>query len=446
LVFFGRGQEHLARNWNGNNEIQGSKGIKTYFPRCKDCEEATNEDDNSERKIPSSNKPLALYLPGNSSDYSYVSFHTVYENGSINLFAYHMLKSEIKVVPPTIAELKKEGYSCDSLGLPCTELEEYDFNIEKEWMDRTEIRFAIRSEEGIEYEINMNSKPRREWREHVGYISNNEGKYENVSFTEFVIKNYGRMPVYVLIGNTVFLKKDPIYMVKNGTIQDGFNNWSWHQNIASKEPTYYESQIYEDDPEQKSCVKFIAKEDGDYAYFVHIYDGLLGAPEAISFKIRPMNDNKFKLRIDNKKEFLLMEDYLIHRNCDIPIGEESNVLIDVRSLIYSDPTHMLNNDISGFWLQTISEINKIKKELLTEKGQEAADAYSEVTYFYDFVIHNTYPSNLDPYVTVSLSDDAPQCNIKLETQYDWADTTRTNENYPVIPWPDDIDLESINES
>jgi len=294
-----------------------------------------------------------------------------------------------------------------------------------------------------EYEIELDSKITNRWQECIGYIYNDKKEYKRINFNELVIKNYGSMPVYILVGNTMFLKREPTYIVKEGVIQKDFSDWSWFKSDSGREPTYFGNEVYEDDFQQKNCVKFIAKTDGEYCYYAHT-EKFMGVPEAVSFRIRPMNDNQFKFKIDNKMEYNLTSDYFIHRNCKIPIGIESNVLIDVRSLVYSNPTYLLNNDIFGFWIQTISEIENIKKKLIDEKGKEASDAYSEVLYFYDLVMHNTYPDDLYNYSQFNLDEDGDYCRIEQESHMDWGKYGRVNEKNPVIQWPEDIDLNNVN--
>jgi len=435
LVFYGRGQNRLAELWNENKDIEGSEGVAAYFP---------SNDNSTEESITFSNKPLVLYLPGRlNNKYSYASFHTIYDKGSINLYTYHMIKSELKLIPPTVEELINSNYTCESLNLSCSELSEYDWNEDYEWVYNTDIRLFLRSEELDEYEIELDSKITNRWQECIGYIYNDKKEYKRINFNELVIKNYGSMPVYILVGNTMFLKREPTYIVKEGVIQKDFSDWSWFKSDSGREPTYFGNEVYEDDFQQKNCVKFIAKTDGEYCYYAHT-EKFMGVPEAVSFRIRPMNDNQFKFKIDNKMEYNLTSDYFIHRNCKIPIGIESNVLIDVRSLVYSNPTYLLNNDIFGFWIQTISEIENIKKKLIDEKGKEASDAYSEVLYFYDLVMHNTYPDDLYNYSQFNLDEDGDYCRIEQESHMDWGKYGRVNEKNPVIQWPEDIDLNNVN--
>jgi len=440
LAFFGRGQRQPLYYWN--EVIRKSDGAEVYYPFYKyDTADADNQ-------------PLVLYLPGMKEDegyYTYINYH-LDDDENINLTNYHLVKSEIKLVPPSANELITNGYTCASIGLTCNDLTEYDFNANvEEWLSKVDFRLYLESDDAnnddyddesekylFHYRIVGEKAITNEWSEFVGSIDESELINPEFVYNNLVFRNYGKMPIYIYIGNTIFLKKGSIDLVKDGEIQNNFANWSWHQNTANKTSTYYPHQICPDDKEEKQCVKFVAKENGDFAYYVHIENGISAPPEGISFRIRPMNDNQFKFKIDIglKGEYNLTNDYVIHRNCKIPIGEESEYLIDVRSLVYSEPKTMLTNNISGFWLQTISDIKQIKQNIKEEQGDEAADAYEEVLYFYSFTLHHTYPSDTSGYVKSKLFEEGSECNINLETHADWERSS--NEALPVIPWPDDF--------
>ena len=456
LAFYGRGQRHLPNYWNDNDKIVGSVDARVYFP-YNESDESTEV--TSEITDNAKNNPLVLYLPGiKNRIFTKLDFYVLNDERTIDLTSFHRIKSEIKLVPPKVDELISEGYTCESIGLTCTDLKDYDFDANTaEWLSKADIQFYLESVDAnndddydesekylFHYKIEGGPQPSNNWSEFIGNIDKSEIiNSDELIYTDFVIRNYGKMPVYVYIGNTIFLKKDPTYMVREGEIQNNFANWSWHRNTADKTATYFANQVYEGDEEKKNCVKFQADEDGDFGYYVHIENGISAPPEGVSFKIRPMNDNQFIFKIDNKKEFNLTDNYLIHRNCKIPIGEETTFLVDVRSLVYSDPKFMLTNDISGFWLQTISEINNIKKNLAITKGQEIADNYHDVMYFYDFTLHHTFPENTTIYVKQKLFDKGPECSIKLETHEDWGDKDNVNIKNPVIQWPDDLSLDTI---
>ncbi|ORX42311.1 L domain-like protein [Piromyces finnis] len=452
LAFYGRGQRDLPRYWRGYEKIRGSNDVMVYFPYDKSYESENNNA--SDKPIPTDiidsakNSPLVLYMPGASEGkYSNVNFSLYNDEIIINLANFHKIKSEIKLVAPSASELISKGYTCESLGLTCANLMDYNFEAKaNEWLSKVDLRLYLESKEANydnTYKIVDISKPTNKWSEYVGSINKASLINSELVYTDFVFRNYGKMPVYIYIGNTIFLKKDPTDMVIEGATQDNFSNWSWHQNTVNRTPTYYGDSVCPDDPEKKKCVKFVAEEDGDFAYYVHIENGISAPPEGVSFSIRPMNDNKFKFKIDNKKEFNLTSDYLIHRNCKIPIGEESKVLVDVRSLVYSDPKSMLTNDISGFYLQTISPILSIKEQLLEKQGEKASKSYKEVLYFYNFTLHHTYPEDTSMFVKQKLFEEGNECNLNLETHNDWGISDKINKVNPIIQWPDDLSFDTI---
>jgi len=438
LAFFGRGQRQPTRYWN--KVIRKSNGAEVYYPFYKyDTPDADNQ-------------PLVLYLPGMKDDesgYSYINYY-LDDDEDINLTQYHLVKSEIKLVLPSANELITSGYTCASIGLTCNDLTEYDFDTNlNEWLSKVDFKLYLESDDAnnetydnedskylFHYQIVGEKEITNEWGEFVGSIDKSELINPEFVYNNLVFRNYGKMPIYIYIGNTIFLKKYPTDMVRDGEIQNKFSNWSWYQNTPNKPITYFSNQICPDDIEEKPCVKFVTKENGSFAYYVHIENGISSPPEGISFRIRPMNDNQFKFKLDFKREYNLTNDYVIHRNCKIPIGEESEYLIDVRSLVYSEPKTLLTNDVSGFWLQTISDINQIKQNIKEEQGDDAADAYEEVLYFYSFTIHHTYPSDTSRYVKSKFFESGSECNINFETHADWERST--NEAFPVIPWPDDF--------
>jgi len=461
LAFYGRGQRHLPNYWNDFDKIRGSEDAKKYFPYDESYEVDNIEElyETSEISDEAQNNPLVLYLPGRKyRGYSKIDFYVLNNDTIIDLTSFHNIKSEIKLVPPTADDLISHGYTCENIGLTCSDLTKYDFNENvNEWLSNVDIKFYLESNDAnneydefenylYHYEIEGNIKPNNNWNEFIGEIDKSKLLNSEFVYTDLVFRNYGSMPVYVYIGNTVFLNKDPVYMVKEGEIQNNFVNWSWHQYTKGRNTTFFENQVYPDDPEQKQCVKLIANKDGDYSYFAHSNNGVGGPPEGISFRIRPMNDNQFNFYIEKKRNFNLTKDYLIHRNCKIPIGEETEFLIDVRSLVYSDPKFMLMNDVTGFYLQTYSEIKKIKKILAETVSEQAAEDYWEVTFFYDFIMHNTYPEDTSKYVKAKLFDEGPECNIELETHQDWGNKENVNNANPVIQWPDDISFETIFQS
>ncbi|OUM67639.1 hypothetical protein PIROE2DRAFT_67006 [Piromyces sp. E2] len=470
LAFYGRGQRHLPNYWNDIDKIKGDDDAKVYFPYSESDETTkTDKETAAAETKPTSeivdnakNNPLVLYLPGKKErEYSNINFYVLNDERSIDLFSFHKIKSEIKLVHPRAEDLISEGYNCENLGLQCSDLKSYDFEANtKEWLSKVDIKLYLESDETnndedydeddkkyYHFEIQGSPNPSNQWSEFIGDIDkSNLPVSTEAIYNNFIFRNYGIMPVYIFVGNTIFLKKEPTDMVREGTIQNNFANWSWHQNTANKTATYYGDSVCPDDPEQKPCVKFVAEEDGDFAYYVHIENGISAPPEGVSFSVRPMNDNQFKFKIDNKKEFNLTYDYLVHRNCKVPIGRETKFLIDVRSLVYSDPKFMLMNDISGFWLQTISEIKNIKQKFRDEGKEKEAKEYQDVLYFYNFTLHHTYPKDTSMYVREKLDENGPECNLELETHEDWGKKDNVNLADPVIQWPDDLSFDTIFKS
>jgi len=420
----------------------------------------------------------------NEADFSYVSFYLSDKEADINFSSFHKIKSEMKLVQPRKEDVIK---NLENNNLNATEIcqilsvsdvdcstasdknidnieESFNFeNYKKKWLELVDIALYLESDEinndkeededekeYQRYRIQNFGNLGDEWSECTGDIIKKNINGMNDVYDIFTFRNYGISPVYIYIGNTMFLKKEPTYMVKEGVIQNNFHNWSWHKdnNDQNKTVTYFENKVYEGDSEKKNCAKFVSKEDGASAYYVHIPNGISAPPEGISFRIRPMQDNQFKFKIDNKKEFNLTYDYLVHRNCKIPIGEETEFLVDVRSLVYSDPKFMLMNDISGFWVQSISRISNITDAIRADpkKGDKVADAYEDVFYFYDFILHHTYPSDATDkkkYVQEKLFKDGEECKNTLETHKDWEDKSKRNEANPVTAWPDDISFEVL---
>lgn len=494
LAFYGRGQRHLPNYWSEIKDIIGTDGFKIFFPFNESDEgsEATTTTPAvaAENEIVDNarNYPLVLYIPGkkDEKDFSYVTFKVIVDDkqkdtSGIDLSNFHKIKSEMKMVQPKLEDIIEEFMKsvnmtnfnseelCQSLNIDCTELKDKnpsEINFEDykdEWAKGVDVRLYLESDEinndseydeedkeYQRYEIENFGELSTEWSECSGDIIKKNVKGQNSIYNNFTIRNYGILPTYLYIGNTIFLKKESTYMVKEGIFQNQFQDWSWHKssNTANKTATYYDKSVYEGDPEKKNCIKFIAKEDGDAACYVHIAAGISAPPEGVSFRLRPMNDNQFKFKIDNKKEFNLTYDYLIHRNCKIPLEQETEFLVDVRSLVYSDPKFMLMNDISGFWVQTISRISNITQEM-RKTDPEAADSYTDVFYFYDFILHHTYPEDATDktkYVQEKLFEEGEECRNTLETHKDWENPKNRNEANPVIAWPDDIDFETIYNS
>jgi len=456
LAFFGRGQRYLPNYWNDIKDTKGSKDAKVYFP-YNEFDESDKTDNNTDIVDNAKNHPLVLFLPGKKNRiYSNIDFQIKSEQTLINLSSFHKFKSEMKLVPPSVEDLKSDGYTCESIGLSCKDLSDYDFNANsKEWLSKVNIQLYLESEDAnneeyddpeerrnYHYRIENLNSPTNKWSECVGdIIITNFFDSFTFTYTDFVFRNYGTMPVYIYVGNTMFLKKNPTDMVKEGIVQNNFDNWSW-----TKESTCFSNEKYSKDPDKKNGFKFVGITDGDSACFIKFLNGFSAPPEGISFVIHPLNDNQLKFKIHSKKEFNLTENYLIHRNCKVPIGEESEFLIDVRSIVYSDPKFLLMNDIDAYWIQSISEINKIKEELKVTKGKKYADEYRDIWYFYSFTLHHTYPEDTSKYVKRKLFEEGPECNIELETHEDWGKKDYRNDVIPVIQWPDDIKFDTIFKS
>jgi len=420
------------------------------YPYNEYDENSVNEDENDKYIDYAKNRPLTLFLPGRKDkEYSKLKFYVKEEEYTyINLVNFHKIKSEMKLVAPSVEDLISGGYTCESIDLPCTDLSEYNFEANKsEWLSKVNIKLFLESEDAsYYYEIENLKSPTNEWNEVVGDINRNKLNNLNILYNNFVFRNYGTMPVYIFVGNTLFLKKNPTVMVDNGEFQNGFEDWSWHKDASSRVVTYFANQIFEGDLDEKTGIKLETDEVAGAGFYVHIFKGISAPPEAVSIRIRPLYDNYFRFKIDNKKEYLLTDNYFKYRNCQIPIAKESEVLIDIRSIIYSDPKFMLTNDISGFFLEPISNIYDIKEKLREEKKEEEAENYKDVVYIYSMTLHHTYPKDLSKYAQVKLKDDGPACNIKLETHEDWKDQSKVNNALPIIQWPDNISFQTISES
>ena len=258
LAFFGRGQRQPVHYWN--EVIRKSNGAEVYYPSFKyDTSVADNQ-------------PLVLYLPGkkeNEGDYTFINYSLDdNDDKNISLNDYHLVKSEIKLVLPSINELITNGYTCASIGLTCTDLTKYDFNANvKEWLSKVDIKLFMESDEAnngtydnesekysYHYQIVGAKAITNEWSEFIGSIDESEFKNSDLLYNNLVFRNYGTMPIYIYIGNTMFLKKDPTDMVKNGTIQKNFENWSWHQDDQHSSISYFADQVCPDDKEKKNHV------------------------------------------------------------------------------------------------------------------------------------------------------------------------------------------------
>ncbi|ORX48690.1 hypothetical protein BCR36DRAFT_73100 [Piromyces finnis] len=436
LALYSRGTNDLPYLWDKGDVTNGSSDAKIYFPN-------KNGDD-------SENSPMILYLPGKKvkRNYSNIEFHLTKEprvKFNINLGSFHKFKSEIKLVAPGIEELKNEGYTCKNIGLSCSDLSEYDFTIQaQEWLSLVDLKFVIEPEDynrkysyrDTYYEIENITPPTNEWMEMVGDIDSSKLLDDDPTlYTRFTIRNYGRMPVYIFIGNSIFLKKDPTVMIKNGIIQHGFS-------INFIEENYILNEVYQEDPEKKNCIKFIPGINQDYGYIGSLNNnGFVAPPEGISIKARFMKKKDFKLRV-GFSQYNIISDYLSHRNCDIPMDEEIEFLIDIRSLVYSNPRNTVPNYVYAYGISGVSLIQDTRQSFLERKYQEALNSNDEedeeAIYFYDFVLHHTYPEDTSKYINKKLSEEGGECRLSLETHEDWSHPDKVNPTHPVSSWPDNI--------
>ncbi|ORX80926.1 hypothetical protein BCR32DRAFT_327512 [Anaeromyces robustus] len=461
FAFFGRGLRHLPNYWK--DTIKGSRDAEVYFPYnvYDDYDETTKDttvEDGDNENIPkivdkAKNYPLVMFLPGKKSrEYSKINYYFENEDTYINLNSFVKIKSEMKIVPPTAEDLISREYTCESIGLNCEKLEEYDFKAnEEEWLSKVDLKLYAESDEVKEdpdldesdkiffnYELEDFTQPTTKWQECTANI-NPANISPDYVYNNFIIRNYGTMPVYLFVGNSYFLKDRPTVVVQDGITQNqkSFSDWSWYKDVNSnRELTYFKDEVCPLDEDQKKCVRLESKIDGESAYYVRVEHGVSAPPEAVSFRIRPMNDNIFKFKVGTQDAFNLTERYLVYRNCKIPIGEESEVLIDTRSIAYANPMPMMTNDINDFWVQSISRVNDTRNELM-KTDPEAAKNCKDVYYFYSLTLHHTYPTDLSKYVRSKLDENGPECRIEMETHDDWVD------NEFVTQWPDDLEFDDI---
>lgn len=420
IVFYGRGQASLSTHWCSTEDIKSSSGVNVYFP-----EKGDNQSTNVR------NYPFIIYMPDKGKkEYSYIDFSL--SNNAIDLLNAVLLKSELRISPPKGEDLIEAGYTCESIGLSCSNLKDYDFEKnEDEWLKNIDIKFYIESSEinnSIYYgddekeyyklEIPIGSLSTK-WKEYEGKIYF-QNYYENSPYTNFIIKNYSSMPINIHIGNTIFLKNKVIPLLVNGSPASGYTNYSWLINGADALGSEYISS-YESDPDQKSALVYSALNKANYAYYVHYIGNTYGPPEAISFNIRAFHVNQLKLKIDNIKEFNLTTDFILDRNCEISNEQEINILLDIRSLVYADSFHLFTNDITGYFLQAYTDENHIKKNLLQKSGDEAyIDKETSKIYFYSINLHCTYPTDLSQFTVVDYdSKTNKHCDISMHNHNDW---------------------------
>ncbi|ORY84010.1 hypothetical protein LY90DRAFT_663715 [Neocallimastix californiae] len=420
IVFYGRGQPSLASQWNSVDKIKSSSGVNIYFPERKG-----NQDNDIK------NYPLVIFMPTDSKrGFSYVDFGL--SNTQIDLLAAAKLKIELRVEIPKVEELIAGGYTCESIGLSCTNIKDYDFKKNKsEWLSKVDIRFYIESSEindSIDYtddekeyfKLEIPLEPlTSEWKEHSGKIEF-ENYYENSYFSNFVIRNFSALPIYLHIGNTIFLKDIIIPVLSNGSPAGGYTNYSWLLNGADT-IGLGNMQIYEGDIEYKIALIFSAINKEDFAYYARIQKDTYGPPEAVSFTIRSFYVNHFKFKIDSFKEFNLTTDFVLDRNCKIPNEEEVNILIDVRSLVYSDSFQLMTNDITGYYLQAFTDKEHTKSELLKQSSDPSyVDNLISKVYFYSINLHCIYPTDLSSYTVVDYDpQSSDHCDISMHDHKDW---------------------------
>ena len=429
FVFYGRGQSKFPKYWNNVFRVKGSIDAKVYLPPSEEF-----------------NQPLMLYLPGKKSrQYSKLNFYVGFEEKDfdIDFCTFQKIKSEIKLVAPTVDELIAQGYTCQSIGLSCKDLKEYDFDANsEEWLAKVDLRLFIEQDlrdttKPNAYQIENFDKPSNEWKECSGDIIKKNIKDIFYNYYDFVLRNYGDMPVYILMGNTMFLTgtKSEI-VVKNGVTQKPYVDVSWTKEATNgKKVTYFADQVYEDDTYKKKAVKFeVSDATSDYGYSIKTSDGILSPPEGISFRILPTVETLLQIKYGQNLVFNVT-DFLRGRNCEIPTGEESEVLIDLRSIAYENPTQMLNNEEASFTVSYISTFIWHQQEIRNTQGDAAADAYKEELYFYSMTLHHTYPNSLSDYKLKNLEYNIKPCNLTMKTHQDMTDWGR------VSKWPIHIDVD-----
>ncbi|OUM57242.1 hypothetical protein PIROE2DRAFT_17830 [Piromyces sp. E2] len=424
IVFYGRGQGSLATHWCTTNNIKSSSGVNIYFP-------VENEIQDTDKFNIIKNNPMIVYMPtGGKKDYSFVDFGLA--NTNIDLLDFQSFRAELRISVPKIEDLIAEGYTCESIGLKCTNLKDYDFSKdESKWLSKVDLKFYLESngintnnyytdEERDYYRINLISEPlTTTWSEYEGKIEI-QNYYEQYPYTNLVIRNYGSMPINIHFGNSIFRTNKIIPLLVEGMPANGYTSYSWLINGADMigvDPV----ALLLDDPEKKTALYYSAANKADYAYYVHNTGDSYGPPEGISFKIMAYHVNHFKIKLDNIKEFNLTTEFVLDRNCKIPNEKEVEILIDIRSLVYADSFHMMTNDINGYILQAFTDSNHVT-ELLRSSGKsldEANDQTSRV-YYYTFDIHNTYPTDLSKYTTIKYDSKLnKECDISSHYHNDW---------------------------
>ncbi|ORX80927.1 hypothetical protein BCR32DRAFT_293567 [Anaeromyces robustus] len=444
LVFFGRGLRDLPKYWN---EIEVTKNSYVYFPYSKYDSDQTNLSSSSDE---AKNYPLVIFLSEkNDKEYSEVRFE-IEKNDYVKLNDYTYFKSEIKFRIPKSKYLINDGYTCEKLQLPCTSLDKYDFSNNNEWLDLIDFKifledYSVKNDntmtendkKKISYELKDYNKITTEWQEINVKIDSMDKEY---NYTSLVFRNYGNMPVYVSLGNTMFVKSesDDSVIIKNGIFQDGFEDWSWYQKTDDDKPTsVFHDKICPIDPEQKNSIYLATKTNYDFGLRMNVKSYSFGPPEAISFKYRPMKDSQLTLTL-NENLTLSINEYLINRNCDINPQEEITILVDIKYYILTDSKLLMNNDITGMWIQTVTDVEGIKKYIYTEtQDEKLRDEYVEDIYFYDLTFHHCYPTNLEAFHLEKLYSTG-ECDLTLHS-HDYILNLKRR-------WPEDVAFEKMFKS
>ncbi|ORX42276.1 hypothetical protein BCR36DRAFT_416175 [Piromyces finnis] len=444
LVFYGRGQGKLANYWNDVEEIKHSTNVKIFFPGSNETFEYTNINE-----ISLKNLPLAILLPGRKKEtFSEIEFFIPSNNNTsnISLSKYHKIKSEMKVIPLPVTELISEQYTCKSIGLPCSDLENYNFEKNSsEWLAKVDLRIYIKSEnfhgknnnneKQSYYQIENFNSPTQTWSECTGDIisSNFNDSTSTTLYNSFVIRNYGTMPIYLLLSNTIFLRKEPTYIVRQGIIQPPFyTNWNGTKvEKGSRNETL--SSNFNNTMNNNNFITIYSKKE----FFSYIKKGISAPPEALSLRIRLKKQSNFYLKINNKKSFDLNKLFFNPRNCKLPLEEDVELLMDTRSLSFINSKNTINNDVNSYWFIGIANGNfAYLKNPFNLKNQNGKGK-EEILLLYDFIIHHTFPNSTSSYSKVKLNEYGIDCDISLQNHENW-------ENSKMIKqWPDDIALKTF---
>jgi len=449
LVFFGRGQRTSPKYWGDLNQIKVSKRSKVFYPYQKYDDDPTYTGSSDEAK----NYPLSIFLPeiDSNNQYSEVRFEAE-RTDFLNLADFSYLNTELKIRYPETKYLISEGYTCQKLGLSCTEIDEYDFKKNTDWLKNIDLKifledytvtysdkYSDEEKKKKSYELKNIEKPTIEWKELVGKIENID---KTLNYTSLIFRNYGKMPVYLSIGNTIFIKSEDedIHVIKNGKFGEYFQNKNWYENREDHYSTVYSNKVCPLDSEKKNSIYCAAIENYTYGVKATIFEDVptFGPPEAISFKYRTMQDDTLLNALFNEKLTLSINEYLNARGCLHKTQEEATILLDLKHYILMDSKNLMNNDVFTVWIQTVTDIEAIKNQILLQtKNETLSKAYVEELYFYDLTLHNKYPTNLEPYTLANLYT-KENCDVSLHG-YSYILSTKKR-------WPDDIKFEKMYNS